>query len=128
METRITNGIRVSVRPQYQPAHSRPVAQEYLFSYHIVIENCGPDPVQLLHRHWLITDGVGFVEEVRGEGVIGQQPTLDPGDLHAYDSWCPLHTPLGHMEGSYTFVNLRTRIHFQAAIPRFQLAAWEVLN
>lgn len=128
METLITNGIRISVRPQYQPTHSRAVAHQYVFSYHIVIENCGSHRVQLLQRHWLITDGVGFSEEVSGEGVIGQQPILDPGDVHAYDSWCPLRTPLGHMEGEYTFINLDTNTHFKAQIPRFQLEAWEALN
>ncbi|MEZ4986471.1 MAG: Co2+/Mg2+ efflux protein ApaG [Saprospiraceae bacterium] len=128
MEMLITNGIRVSVQPQYQPAYSRPVLGQYVFSYHIVIENCSDQTVQLLYRHWIITDGIGFTREVEGEGVIGLQPVLEAGAVHAYDSWCPLPTPLGFMEGRYLMARTDNNERFYVDIPRFRMEAIELLN
>ena len=128
METSVTNNIRVSVIAQYQAAYSKPVHNQYVFSYHVVIENIGPHSVQLMRRHWIITNSLGIVEEVEGDGVIGQQPTLEPGDVHKYDSWCPLSSPFGVMEGSYFFINHDTGEPFAAEVPRFRLESSEVLN
>ena len=82
METLITQGIKVSVLPSYQAAYSRPAQNRYIFAYHITIENQSTDTVQLLRRHWFIWDSNGTIREVEGEGVIGQQPVLDPGQKH----------------------------------------------
>lgn len=128
MESLVSNGIRVSVYARYQAAYSKPTENQYLFSYHIVIENGREDTVQLLYRHWVITNGMGAIEEVEGEGVIGQQPVLGPGDVHSYDSWCPLSSPLGSMEGRYLMVSTETGEEFYAQVPRFQLESTVVMN
>lgn len=128
METRLTNNIRISVVGRYQPDYSKPTKDQYVFSYHIIIENCGKDTVQLLRRHWVITNSLGLVQEVEGEGVIGKQPILKPGDIHRYNSWCPLTSPLGFMEGSYLFTNHDTGEEFRAEVPRFKLESNVVLN
>ncbi|MEL6836076.1 MAG: Co2+/Mg2+ efflux protein ApaG [Bacteroidota bacterium] len=128
METSVTNNIRVSVIARYQTAYSKPTQDQYVFSYHVVIENCGQHTVQLLRRHWIITNSLGIVQEVEGEGVIGQQPVLEPGDIHKYDSWCPLTSPFGIMEGSYSFINHDTGESFEAEVPRFRLESSAVLN
>jgi ApaG protein len=128
MESLLSNGIRVSVYARYQAAYSRPTEEQYVFSYHIVIENCREDTVQLLYRHWVITNGMGEIQEVEGDGVIGQQPVLEPGDVHSYDSWCPLASPLGSMEGRYLMVSAETGEEFYAQVPRFQLESTVVMN
>lgn len=128
METLITNGIRISVQPRYQPAYSRPTEDQYVFSYHVVIENQRTDTVQLLYRHWVIINALGEVREVEGEGVIGLQPVLAPGDVHSYDSWCPLASPLGSMEGRYLMMNTKTGEEFYAEVPRFQLESTVMMN
>lgn len=99
-----TRGVRVSVVSEYAPDRSRPMQQHWFFLYTITIENGGGEAVQLLSRHWIITDGSGRVEEVRGPGVVGQQPTLAPGESFTYTSGCPLATPFGRMEGTYQMV------------------------
>lgn len=97
----ITRGIRVSVTSEYAPSRSAPADSQWFFLYTITITNEGEDTVQLLTRHWIITDGTGRVEEVRGPGVVGQQPTLAPGETFTYTSGCPLTTPFGMMQGTY---------------------------
>jgi len=97
----VTNGIRVEVIAQHSPEHSRPGEGEWVFQYTVRITNLGSDTVQLLSRHWIITDGVDHVEEVRGPGVVGAQPVLPPGESFKYSSWCPLKTPTGIMRGTY---------------------------
>ncbi len=97
-----TRGIRVVVEPRYSPSHSNP--GEWFFLYTVTISNEGSEKVQLISRHWIIRDGNGHVEEVRGPGVVGEQPVLDPGDSYEYTSGCPLPTPFGSMEGSYQMV------------------------
>ncbi len=121
METLITKGIRVSVETIYQSAYSRPLEGKFVFSYHIIIENLSVDTVQLLRRHWLIFDSTGLMRQVEGEGVIGQQPVLAPGESHQYASWSPINTEIGKMRGSYTFIRERDGKEFQVAIPEFQL-------
>ncbi len=97
----ITDGIRVEVLSQHSPENSRPQQGEWVFQYTVRITNLGTETVQLLSRHWIITDGLDHVEEVRGPGVIGQQPVLAPGESFKYSSWCQLRTPTGMMHGTY---------------------------
>ena len=99
-----TRNIRVRVQPQYDPERSRPAEGHWFFLYTVTLENLGTETVQLLSRHWVITDGSGRVEEVRGPGVVGEQPLLPPGRGFEYTSGCPLRTDVGKMEGSYQMV------------------------
>jgi len=100
----ITRGIKVIVASSYIPERSLPALGRWFFSYQIRIANGGSVPVQLLNRHWVITDAHGEIEEVRGPGVIGEQPVMEPGESYEYTSFCPLSTPFGTMEGSYEMV------------------------
>jgi ApaG protein len=97
----LTNGVRVSVRSEYLPHRSSPDERRYVFAYTVIIANEGDHQVQLRSRHWIITDGFGRVEEVRGKGVVGEQPTLAPGESFQYTSGCVLETPHGTMHGTY---------------------------
>jgi len=119
---RITNGVRITVRPLFLPEHSEPHANRYVFAYFIRIENVGEQPAQLLRRRWLIHDSIGEDTEVEGEGVVGEQPLLGPGDVHQYQSFCVLKSRRGHMEGTYHFVRA-DGTPFDAVIPRFELDA-----
>ena len=100
-----TRGIRVSVQSEYAPDRSKPSQQQWFFLYTITITNDGNETVQLISRHWIITDGSGHVEEVQGPGVVGQQPVLGPGEGFTYTSGCPLSTAFGQMEGTYQMVS-----------------------
>jgi ApaG protein len=100
----ITRGVRVRVVSEYAPDRSQPASNQWFFVYTVTISNEGTGTVQLLTRHWIITDGTGHVEEVRGPGVVGKQPTLRPGESFEYTSGCPLSTPFGVMEGTYQMV------------------------
>jgi ApaG protein len=100
----VTRGVRVYVTSQYDPARSNPGNDQWFFLYTIEISNQGSETVQLLTRHWIITDANGKVEEVRGPGVVGKQPILKPGESFEYTSGCPLQTPFGVMEGTYQMV------------------------
>jgi ApaG protein len=100
----VTNGIRVRVQSEYAADKSRPALREWFFLYTVRISNEGRDVVQLVTRHWIITDATGHVEEVKGPGVVGQQPILRPGESFEYTSGCPLTTPFGVMEGTYQMV------------------------
>ena len=97
----VTDGIRVTVRSAYVHDQSVPLARRFVFSYAVRIENQGKEPAQLRTRHWVITDGAGKVEEVRGPGVVGHQPLLRPGEHFEYTSGCILETPRGEMRGTY---------------------------
>jgi ApaG protein len=97
----VTNGIRVEVMSQHSTENSRPTEGEWVFSYTVRITNQSSETVQLISRHWTITDAVDHVEEVRGPGVVGAQPVLAPGESFKYSSWCPLKTPTGMMRGTY---------------------------
>ena len=104
MSEAVTNHIRVEVLSRYSPENSRPLEDQWVFQYTVRITNQGPDTVQLLSRHWIITDALEHVEEVKGPGVVGEQPVLKPGESFKYSSWCPLKTPMGMMHGTYTMV------------------------
>jgi ApaG protein len=118
----VTEDIRVEVMSSYSPENSRPLEGEWVFQYTVRITNQGRDTVQLLSRHWVITDGADQVEEIRGPGVVGKQPVLAPGESFKYSSWCPLKTPLGMMQGSYEMARTDGR-HFDAEIAPFALRA-----
>lgn len=115
-----TRNIVVRVAVSFMPEQSEPARGRWFWSYHIRIENEGSQAVQLLARHWLITDGRGGRHDVRGEGVVGEQPVIEPGKSYDYVSGCPLQTPTGSMEGSYHMV-AEDGSTFEAAIPRFPL-------
>ena len=117
----ITRGVRVVVRSEYAPERSQPSRNQWFFLYTVTISNEGAERVQLLTRHWIITDGAGQVDEVRGPGVVGKQPTLAPGESFEYTSGCPLTTPFGIMEGSYQMVTERGEA-FDAKIAPFTLS------
>ena len=119
---RSTNGIRITVSPRFAPEHSDVQEPRYLFVYHIRIENVGERTVQLLWRHWYIHDSVGGDSEVQGEGVIGEQPVLAPGDVHEYESFCVLQGRTGSMVGAYLFRSPDGK-EFEAEIPKFELQA-----
>jgi ApaG protein len=115
-----TRGLTVRVSVSFLPEQSEPAKGRWFWAYHIRLENEGNQAVQLLTRRWLITDGRGGRHEVRGEGVVGEQPVIEPGGSYDYVSGCPLHTPTGAMEGSYHMV-AEDGSTFEAAIPRFPL-------
>ena len=115
-----TQGVRVEVRARYSAEHSDPQHSRWFFLYTIRIENKGDQPVQLLTRHWIITDATGQVEEARGPGVVGVQPRLEPGEDFEYTSGCPLRTPFGSMEGSFQMVAEDADGGFDAEIARFE--------
>ena len=117
----LTRGVRVVVHSEYASERSDPSKSQWFFLYTVTISNDGPETVQLLTRHWLITDGTGHVEEVRGPGVVGKQPTLKPGESFEYTSGCPLGTPFGVMEGSYQMVS-ESGDRFDAKIAPFTLS------
>jgi ApaG protein len=100
----VTNGVRVEVASRHHPERSAPFQQHWFFSYTIRITNMGSETVQLISRHWIITDETGHVEEVKGEGVVGEQPVLAPGESFQYTSFCPLKTSTGTMRGTYQMV------------------------
>jgi len=118
----VSDDITVRVAVSYLPEQSQPAHGRWFWSYHIRIENDGETPVQLLTRHWIILDGRGSRHEVEGEGVVGDQPVIDPGESYDYVSGCPLQTPTGSMEGSYGMIDADGD-EFDVAIPRFPLLA-----
>jgi ApaG protein len=111
----------------FLPEHSSPQSNEYRFAYHITITNIGQETAQLISRHWIITDAEGDVEEVRGPGVVGEQPVLEPGGSFEYTSYCPLKTNVGTMHGSYQMVRANGEM-FDARIAPFTLAVPHALN
>ncbi len=120
--TAITEGIVVRVAVNFLPEQSRIEAGKWFWVYHIRIENDSDHTVQLLTRHWRITDGRGMVNVVEGDGIVGEQPVLAPGETHDYVSGCPLSTPQGSMEGHYMF-RRDDGSEVKAVIPYFPLAA-----
>jgi ApaG protein len=117
-----TRAIRISVEPYYVDAQSSPANHRFVFGYRIQINNEGTETVQLISRHWRITDGLGRTMEVRGPGVVGEQPILEPGDSYEYSSGTPLATPNGIMVGSYQMVNSSGE-QFDVKVPAFSLDA-----
>lgn len=127
MSVAITQGIKVHVSTQYIPAQSSPSQRRYVFAYTIHVSNEGTETAQLRARHWVITHGTGRVEEVRGPGVVGQQPVLKPGGEFEYTSGCVLETPRGSMRGSYQMVR-PDGTTFDADVAEFELAMPHSLN
>lgn len=117
-----TDGVTVRVSVSYLPEQSEPRRGRWFWAYHVRIENEGEQAVQLLTRHWIITDGRGARHTVEGEGVVGEQPLIPPGGSYDYVSGCPLATPTGAMQGSYRMVR-ENGVAFDVAIPRFALLA-----
>ena len=116
-----TRGIRVSVQPVFLEDQSEPDRGRYVWAYRVRIENAGRETVQLLRRTWRITDAHGHSQQVRGDGVVGEQPTLEPGETFEYTSGTPLETPSGFMEGEYHMVVPLSGEAFDIAIPAFSL-------
>lgn len=116
----ISNRFRVTVRPKYLEGQSNPGEDRYVWAYTITIENLSKQPAKLVSRHWIITDARGHKQEVTGEGVVGEQPTLAPGESFQYTSGCPLSTPSGMMVGSYQMLGSDGHT-FSINIPAFSL-------
>jgi ApaG protein len=120
MYCEVTQNIRIEAEPSYIPEQSKPEENYYFFSYRIKIVNQGAIITQLVSRHWIITDGNGTVHEVKGPGVVGQQPSLKPGESFEYSSFCPLPTPTGNMRGTFQMIDSDQK-EFEARIPLFFL-------
>lgn len=120
MYSETTRSIRVTVKPIYLEDQSEPEENHYVWAYHVLIENQGQDTVQLLNRYWRITDAMGRIQEVRGAGVVGEQPVLEPGGRYEYTSGTPLPTPSGIMAGSYEMTGPQGDL-FEVTIPAFSL-------
>lgn len=128
METLTTNGIKISVETFYQQNSSEPREGKFIFAYRISIENKSTKTVQLLRRHWIIMDSTGSGREVEGEGVIGKQPILKPGETHQYASWCNLNSDIGKMYGTFLMLNKDANKEFRVTIPEFKLSPPYKLN
>jgi ApaG protein len=116
----MTENIRVTVLPEFLASQSQPEAGKFVWAYTITVQNHGEEAITLLTRHWIITDGLGRRQDVRGDGVVGEQPTLQPGEQFEYTSGCPLTTPSGMMVGSYGMITASGR-QVDIAIPAFSL-------
>lgn len=127
MSRATTRGVQVSVRSKYHPEYSEPSAKQWFFSYTVDIANAGERPVQLKSRHWIITHASGREEEVRGEGVVGETPRLEPGEEFSYTSFCQLESDLGAMHGTYK-VMTDDGEEFDVEIAPFTLADPDTLN
>ncbi|WP_419802084.1 Co2+/Mg2+ efflux protein ApaG [Mucilaginibacter sp.] len=128
MVNTITEGVKVSVETLYQQEYSNPANEHFMFAYKITIENMTDYAVQLMRRRWDIFDSNGTKREVEGEGVVGLQPVIEPGNLHEYVSGCNLKTEMGSMKGEYQMLRLLDNRTFDVNIPEFQLIAPYKLN
>jgi ApaG protein len=128
MISKISEGVTISVETYYQPEYSNPVNSEFMFAYRITIENNNVFPVQLLSRHWFIYDSNGSMREVAGEGVVGVQPQINPGESYQYVSGCNLRSEIGKMSGTYQMENVNTKRGFNVIIPSFDMCAPFKLN
>jgi len=128
MVTQVTQGIQITVETLFREDQSRPELGDFLFTYRISVENKSEQTVQLLRRHWFIFDSNGEHSEVEGEGVVGQQPVLLPGDVYEYESACNLETDMGSMLGTYTMQRQLDGLQFKVQIPRFELITPQRLN
>ena len=128
MVSKISEGIKISVETYYQPDYSNPVNNEFMFAYKITIENNNTFSVKLLSRHWYIYDSNSSVREVEGEGVVGVQPQINPGELYQYISGCNLRTEIGKMHGTYLMENITNKKTFSVVIPSFQMSTPFKLN
>lgn len=118
-----TQGVKVSARVMYQPRHSQPAAGDFVFAYEITIENQSQRTIQLISRAWNIVDAYGLHRKVEGEGVVGRQPKLAPGEKHSYISGCHINAPFGKMFGTYTMQRLADDSLFEVEIPVFYMEA-----
>jgi ApaG protein len=123
----VTNNIRVEVLSRYSPENSQPLQDSWVFQYTIRITNQGTETVQLLNRHWIITDAFDHTEEVQGPGVVGETPVLAQGESFKYSSWCPLKTPTGMMHGTYEMMR-QDGSKFDIVIAPFALKAPYTVN
>lgn len=123
MVQQVTEGVSITVETFYQPTQSNPMSSEFLFAYRITIENLSTMPVKLLRRHWHIIDSNGTYREVEGEGVVGQQPIVEPGESYQYVSAANLRSEIGKMYGTYQMENLFNKKLITVSIPEFQLIA-----
>ncbi len=121
MQTAITHNIRVSVEAIYQSAYSKPIDREFVHAYRVTIQNLSKHTVQLLSRHWFIWDSVAKLREVEGVGVVGQQPILEPDEIHRYVSGCPIGSEMGTMHGSYEMLRVDNQKKFRVIVPKFYL-------
>ena len=121
MKTLTTQGVKVTVESKYLPEHSNPIQNYYVFSYLVSIHNTSPYDIQLLRRHWNIFESNGVYREIEGDGVIGFQPVIEPGQIHEYASGCHLETDMGKLAGYYTFQKLEDSEYFHVDIPEFKL-------
>ena len=128
MVTAVTEGIKVTVKTDYQQEYSSPLQAHYVFTYRIKIENASENTIQLMRRHWLIYDSNGTVREVEGEGVIGQQPVLEPGEVHEYVSGCNLRSSMGKMVGTYLIERIIDGKQIRVTIPEFTMVVPYKLN
>ena len=128
MVSAITKGVKITVATHYQEDYSQPLRNEYLFAYRITIENQSELTVKLLRRHWYIFDSMGEYKEVEGEGVVGRQPVLEPGESYSYTSGCNLQSAIGQMHGTYLMQDAQSERLFPVTIPEFQLIAPLKLN
>jgi len=128
MVTATTKGVKITVETEYQPAYSSPAQFHYVFTYRITIENLGDQTIQLLSRHWYIHDASRDAKEVEGDGVVGEQPVLEPGETHNYVSGCNLKSGIGKMYGTYTMERILDGKRFKVKIPEFMLVAPFKLN
>lgn len=119
----MTRGVRIRVRPEYLPDHSDPGKSQFVFGYRVRVSNEGEAPLRLVSRRWVIVDADGEERVVEGEGVIGQQPVIPPGEAFAYASYCPLGTAWGTMEGAYLMEPASGGGPFEAVIARFFLVS-----
>lgn len=126
--TAITEGVQVSVETNYQPEYSSPTQLHYVFTYRITIENHSNYTVKLHRRHWFIHDANNTIREVEGEGVVGQQPILEPGQVHQYVSGCNLRSGLGKMHGTYLMEKVVDGSQFEVVIPEFTMIVPYLLN
>ena len=126
MVTLTTHEVTVSAESTFQRQYSEPSKEQYVFSYRIEIKNCGDRPVQLLARRWEVIDGAGERRRVEGEGVVGQQPVIQPGQSYGYNSWVQMDTRMGAMQGNYIMSKLDRRgreMYFEATVPKFMHVA-----
>lgn len=121
MDNKITNGVNVSVESFYQPEYSNPITHEFMFAYRITIKNNNTFPVRLLRRQWYIFDSNASHREVEGDGVVGVQPLIKPGEQYQYVSGCNLKTEYGKMHGFYVLENFNSKLQFQVKIPTFEM-------
>ena len=128
MVSQVSEGLNICVETFYQPDYSNPVNSEYMFAYRVNIKNNNTFPVRLLRRHWFIYDASGNLREVEGEGVVGVQPIINPGDHYQYISGCNLRTEIGKMYGTYLMENVHNKKTFDVIIPTFKMTVPFKLN